>query len=139
MPQVGFGTWGVKDADVDTVIRAAVASGYRHFDCSPLYKNEKAVGDTLAALIGDGTLTRESIFLTSKLPPADACDRERTMHTARQTLRDLRVASLDLYLVHWPLCVLGPPPLCSGVRPALRLSSSGPTVQGSSPDQLRTQ
>ena len=105
MPLIGFGTWGVKPHDIDGSLRAAVAAGYRLFDLAPVYGNEKAVGRTLSALVAEGRITRESIFLTSKVPPADACDRQRLLAKVRQTLADLQTAYLDLYHVHWPFCV----------------------------------
>ena len=116
MPQVGFGTWGIKARDVDLSVRAAVDAGYRLFDCAPVYKNEKAVGETLAALIAERRLTRDAVFIASKVPPADACDRQQLLATARQTLADLQTSFLDLYLVHWPFCVRNgsptwPPPM----------------------------
>ena len=105
MPLIGLGTWGVKSHDIDHSLRTAVSAGYRLFDLAPVYNNEKAVGKTLSALISEGAITRENIFLTSKVPPADACDRERLLSKVRQTLQDLQTSYLDLYLVHWPFCV----------------------------------
>ena len=116
MPMIGFGTWGIARRDIDVSLRAAVAAGYRLFDLAPVYKNEAAVGETLTALISHGVVTRADLFLTSKAPPAVACDRSELMSTVRQTLKDVRTPYLDLYLVHWPFCVRNgsptwPPPL----------------------------
>ena len=116
MPQIGFGTWGVKPRDVDASLRAAVAAGYRLFDLAPVYNNQKAVGDTLSALQAEGAVTRDQIFLTSKVPPLDACAPGGVEASARQTLRDVQTSYLDLLLVHWPFCVRNgsptwPPPL----------------------------
>ena len=113
MDSVGFGTWGIHSRDINATLRAAVAAGYRTFDCSPLYKNEKAVGNTLASLMSEGVIKRRDVFLTSKVPPTDACSRNRTFKMLRQTLRDLRTTHIDLYLVHWPFCkiVVEDPPL----------------------------
>ena len=116
MPQVGFGTWGVKPRDVDTSLRAAVAAGYRLFDLAPVYNNQKAVGETLRALQAEGAVTRDQLFLTSKVPPLDACAPGGVEASARQTLRDVQTSYLDLLLVHWPFCVRNgsptwPPPL----------------------------
>ena len=116
MPQVGFGTWGVKPRDVDTSLRAAVAAGYRLFDLAPVYNNQKAVGETLRVLQAEGAVTRDQLFLTSKVPPLDACAPGGVEASARQTLRDVHTSYLDLLLVHWPFCVRNgsptwPPPL----------------------------
>ena len=130
MPLIGFGTWGVKSHDIDHSLRTAVSAGYRLFDLAPVYNNEKAVGKTLSALISEGAITRENIFLTSKVPPADACDRERLLSKVRQTLQDLQTSYLDLYLVHWPFCVRNdsptwPPPMAyqMGYSPQQLLST----------------
>lgn len=116
MPQIGFGTWGVHKRDVDTSLRAAIAAGYRLFDLAPVYNNEKEIGQTLGALQAEGVVVRKDLFLTSKVPPADACDPGLVRAKLDQTLRDLRTEYLDLYLVHWPFCVRPgapswPPPL----------------------------
>jgi len=116
MPQIGFGSWGVRPREVPLALRTAVASGYRLFDLAPVYNNEAAVGDTLAALQAEGAVTRSDLFLTSKVAPADACDSERLRAAVRRTLHDLRTEYLDLYLVHWPFYVRPgapswPPPL----------------------------
>ena len=113
---LGFGTWGIKAQDVDTSIRAAASAGYRLFDLAPVYNNERAVGDVLTALYSEGTLSRRSIFLTSKVPPTHACSRTRILEQVHETLQNLRTTYLDLYLVHWPFCVRNdsptwPPPI----------------------------
>ena len=116
MPALGFGTWGIQAPDIDASLRAAVSAGYRLFDLAPVYNNERAVGDSLSALFEEGVLTRDSIFLTSKVPPTHACSRSRILAQVRETLRNLHTAYLDLYLVHWPFCVRNdsptwPPPI----------------------------
>ncbi|EOD24731.1 hypothetical protein EMIHUDRAFT_226529 [Emiliania huxleyi CCMP1516] len=110
MPQIGFGTWGLQPQEVSTAIRAAVAAGYRSFDCAPVYQNERQVGETLSALIAEGVVTRSELFITSKVPPADACSQHRTERALRQSLHDLRTGYVDLYLIHWPFCVRSPEP-----------------------------
>ena len=118
MPLVGFGTLGLKVREVEPSLRAAVAAGYRHFDLAPVYQNEAAVGETLTRLTtGSGrTVSRADLFLTSKVPPLIACDRQALLDACRKTLSDLQTSYLDLYLVHWPFCVRNgsptwPPPL----------------------------
>ena len=45
----------------------ALSCGYRHFDCAEAYLNEKEVGEGLKSKIQDGTVTREEVFVTSKV------------------------------------------------------------------------
>ena len=102
MPQVGLGTWKSKPGEVKAAVKAAVKHGYRHIDCAAIYKNEHEVGDALAELFAEGVVTREELWITSKLwndfhAPGDvasACDK---------TLEALRITHLDLYLIHWPV------------------------------------
>jgi len=116
MPAIGFGTWGLKPGDVDAALRAAVGTGYRLFDLAPVYNNQREAGATLAALQAEGAVRRNELFLTSKVPPAEACEAGSLEQSARRTLRELQTPYLDLLLVHWPFCVRNgsptwPPPM----------------------------
>lgn len=42
---------------------------YSHFDCAPVYLNEKAIGTVLKEWIDSGKVKREDLFITTKLPP----------------------------------------------------------------------
>ena len=42
--------------------------GYRHLDCAAIYRNERAVGSAIKQLIVEGTVTREDLFVASKVP-----------------------------------------------------------------------
>ncbi|MGM0634305.1 MAG: aldo/keto reductase [Pseudomonadota bacterium] len=102
MPMLGLGTW---KADEDTVYRAvteAVRAGYRHIDCAAIYGNEKAIGRALADLFREGVVSREDLWITSKL--WNNAHKERDVRPAlKRTLSDLGLDSLDLYLIHWPV------------------------------------
>ena len=61
-------------------------------------------------------MRRNELFLTSKVPPAEACEAGSLEQSARRTLRELQTPYLDLLLVHWPFCVRNgsptwPPPM----------------------------
>ena len=73
----------------------ALEAGYRHIDTATAYHNESGIGKALAS----STLARESIFVTTKLPP-DHAGRER--RTLEESLSKLGVDYVDLWLVHWP-------------------------------------
>uniref|UniRef100_A0A803NTR3 NADP-dependent oxidoreductase domain-containing protein n=1 Tax=Cannabis sativa TaxID=3483 RepID=A0A803NTR3_CANSA len=74
--------------------------GYRHFDTAKIYGSEPAVGNALMEAISDRRVEREDLFVTSKLWGSDHHD---PVSGLKQTLRNLSMEYLDLYLVHWPV------------------------------------
>ncbi|CAB3373312.1 Hypothetical predicted protein [Cloeon dipterum] len=102
IPVLGLGTWKSKPGEVKAAVEAAISAGYRHIDCSPVYENEAEVGDAIAAKIKDGTVTREKLYIVSKLWQTyhEPDDVEAGL---KVTLKDLQVEYLDLYLMHFPI------------------------------------
>ena len=45
----------------------AITAGYRHIDCAFAYGNEEEVGAGIKQKIDDGTVTRNDLFITSKV------------------------------------------------------------------------
>ena len=95
IPVVGFGTWQITGQTCVDAVGAALRAGYRHLDTATMYRNEAQVG---AAWQGSG-VPREEIFLTTKLPPAQAGQARRVL---QQSLHGLGTDHVDLWLVHWP-------------------------------------
>jgi len=108
MPAIGLGTFGSDHADPEAVaeaVRGAYEAGYRHFDCAAVYGNEPRIGHVFRELLESGA-RRESVWVTSKLWN----DRHDQVEAAcRQSLADLQLDYLDLYLVHWPFPNWHPP------------------------------
>jgi diketogulonate reductase-like aldo/keto reductase len=103
MPAIGLGTFGsdhVSPAQVAEAVKGAAAAGYRHFDCASVYGNENAVGASFQAIVESG-VKREELWITSKLWN-DKHGENDVIAQCRQSLTDLRLGYLDLYLVHWP-------------------------------------
>ncbi|MEO8592284.1 MAG: aldo/keto reductase [Candidatus Solibacter sp.] len=110
MPAIGLGTFGsdhVNAAQIADAVRGAAAAGYRHFDCASVYRNEDQVGAVFSELTGGG-ISREELFVTSKLWN-DKHAEEDVIPSFRQSLADLRLDYLDLYLIHWPFPNFHPP------------------------------
>ena len=95
MPLLGFGTWQIENEDAPRATTTALELGYRHIDTATGYENEAGIGSALASC----GLERDSIFITTKLPP-DHIGRER--QTIEESLTKLGVEHVDLWLVHWP-------------------------------------
>lgn len=101
MPTVGLGTWQMTDpADIERAITSAIELGYRHIDTAYIYGNEKDIGRVLRKLFESGTIKREELFITSKLWNAFHGNVQKALEN---TLRDLQLEYLDLYLIHWPV------------------------------------
>lgn len=105
MPALGAGTFGsdhVDPGEMAAAVRDAIAVGYRHIDCARVYSNEAEIGVVLEEVLSSGLLTREDLWITGKLwndmhGPGDV------LVSLAETLRDLRLDFVDLFLIHWPL------------------------------------
>lgn len=95
MPLVGLGTWSLTGPAGRRAIADALEIGYRHIDTATAYGNQREVGAALA----DSGIARAEIFLTTKCPPENV---GREQETLEESLEQLGVDYVDLWLVHWP-------------------------------------
>ena len=110
MPAIGLGTFGsdhVVASEVAAAVEGAAAVGYRHFDCASVYGNEAQIGYALQK-VWRTSIRREQVWITSKLWN-DKHGENEVIRSCKQSLADLRLDYLDLYLVHWPFPNFHPP------------------------------
>ncbi len=103
IPAIGLGTFGSDRFSGESIAAAVLGAaevGYRHFDCAAVYGNEHLVGESLQAIMRGG-VKREDLWITSKLWN-DKHAPEDVIPACKQSLRDLKLDYLDLYLIHWP-------------------------------------
>ena len=98
IPQLGFGVFQVKPEECVAAVRRALEIGYRHIDTAEMYGNEKEVGQA----IRESGLDPSEVFVTSKLNNGFHA-RDDALKAFDQTMDDLGLEQLDLFLVHWPL------------------------------------
>lgn len=102
MPLVGYGVFRVPEGDdLAEAVKTAIAKGYRSIDTAQVYRNEESVGRGIRAAIVEGLVTREELFITSKVWN-DGLSYEETLAAYDSSLEKIGLDYLDLYLVHWP-------------------------------------
>ncbi|GJN02795.1 hypothetical protein PR202_ga20181 [Eleusine coracana subsp. coracana] len=107
MPAVGLGTAShpFVAEDVRAGVLSALEIGYRHIDTAALYASERVVGEAMAEAVQHGIVaSREELFVTSKVW-CTQCHPELVLPSLRESLLNLQLEYVDLYLVHWPMAV----------------------------------
>src|ERR1043166_7078854 len=97
IPAIGLGTMTLRENECVDTVSAALRAGYRHLDTAQMYGNEREVGEGMRA----SGVAREDVFLTTKIwhNRLAAGDLERSLD---ESLTRLKLASVDLLLIHWP-------------------------------------
>ncbi|HZJ88462.1 MAG TPA: aldo/keto reductase, partial [Sphaerochaeta sp.] len=85
-------------------VAEALEVGYRNIDCASVYGNEREIG----AVLAQSKIARQELWITSKVWN-DSHGKANVIKSAKQSLKDLGVSYLDLYLVHWPFPNYHPP------------------------------
>lgn len=104
MPTIGLGLWKLPEQSVTSTVVDAVAAGYRHLDSAADYGNESAVGEGLRQVLKTMDVTRDDLWVTSKL--WNTFHRPQHVRAAcERSLKDLGLDCLDLYLIHFPIAL----------------------------------
>ncbi|KAE8158764.1 NADP-dependent oxidoreductase domain-containing protein [Aspergillus tamarii] len=102
IPALGLGTWQSAPGEVEKAVSHAISVGYRHIDGAFCYQNEEEVGKGIKEALASGKVKREDLFVTTKL----WCTyHSRVEEALNQSLKNLGLDYVDLYLMHWPLAM----------------------------------
>jgi len=104
MPAVGLGLWKIPRADTAGLVAEAIRAGYRHLDAACDYGNEAEAGEGIRQALAGGACRRDELWVTSKLWNTYH-DPRHVRPAVERSLRDLGLAELDLYLVHFPIAL----------------------------------
>lgn len=108
IPKLGFGTafkirngceGEISELGFKELLQEAIELGCIHIDCAPLYGTQTLVGQVLENSLQ--ALTRSELFITSKLP-VNMMRQDLIEKSLKRTLKELKIAYLDLFLIHGP-------------------------------------
>ncbi|CAH1415026.1 unnamed protein product [Lactuca virosa] len=105
MPVIGMGTATLTACsdEVKVAVIEAIKMGYRHFDTAALYQTENPVGEAIRDALRLGLInSRSELFITTKLW-CNSTERLLVIPAMKESLRNLGLEYVDLYLIHWPL------------------------------------
>ncbi|WP_191562179.1 aldo/keto reductase [Metabacillus idriensis] len=103
MPWLGLGVFKVEEGpELVNAVKTAIKLGYRSIDTAAIYENEEGVGQGIREGIAEAGISREDLFVTSKVWNADL-GYESTISAYETSLAKLGLDYLDLYLIHWPV------------------------------------
>ena len=104
MPIEGFGVFQVPDAAVcEQAVYDAIKTGYRLIDTAQVYMNEAAVGKAVHRAIADGLVSREELFVTTKLWVSNMKTEDGAYASLKESLAKLDMEYIDLILIHQPM------------------------------------
>jgi diketogulonate reductase-like aldo/keto reductase len=98
LPAIGLGTYGLRGDDGIASVVSAIQSGYRLIDTALNYENERTVGEAVRR----SGVDRAEIIVTTKLPGRHH-GYDETFASFNESLANLALDHVDLYLIHWPL------------------------------------
>ncbi|MBE5101574.1 MULTISPECIES: aldo/keto reductase [Priestia] len=103
MPGFGLGVFKVEEGpELVNAIKVAIKHGYRSIDTAAIYGNEEGVGQGIREGLKEAGISRENVFVTSKVWNADL-GYDATIAAYETSLKKLGLDYLDLYLIHWPV------------------------------------
>jgi diketogulonate reductase-like aldo/keto reductase len=101
LPAAGFGTLIPDPLATRQAVKAALETGFRHFDCAERYRNEQAIGEAMQEVFKAGAIKREDVFITTKLWNTNHRP-ERVRPAFDGSCRRLQIDTVDCYIIHTP-------------------------------------
>lgn len=102
IPAIGLGTWKGTESEIYSAVKCAIDFGYRHIDAAAIYGNEGGIGQAMEELLLQKKIKREDVFITSKLWNSYHLPKD-VLPAIKNSLANLKLDYLDLFLVHWPV------------------------------------
>jgi diketogulonate reductase-like aldo/keto reductase len=115
IPKIGFGTWKIGggshpnpklDPVSSAALRAALETGYTHFDTAEAYAGGHAE-ELIGRALRETDTRREDVFITTKVSP-EHLKYDKVLKACERSLRRLGTEYIDLYLIHWPTLGMKP-------------------------------
>ena len=97
MPILGLGMFSLSDSQAENSTYWALKAGFRLIDTARIYGNEAAVGRGLRRAIDEGIVTREEVFITTKMWISDFSNGDAAVDAS---LQRLGVDYIDLMILH---------------------------------------
>lgn len=97
MPILGLGMFSLSDSQAENSTYWALKAGFRLIDTARIYGNEAAVGRGLKRTIDEGIVTREEVFITTKMWTSDFSNGDAAVDAS---LQRLGVDYIDLMILH---------------------------------------
>ncbi|MBR5620738.1 MAG: aldo/keto reductase, partial [Clostridia bacterium] len=97
MPILGIGMFSLSNAEAENSTYWALKAGFRLIDTARIYGNEAAVGRGLQRAIDEGIVTREEVFITTKMWTSDFGNGDAAIDAS---LKRLGVDYIDLMILH---------------------------------------
>ena len=97
MPILGIGTYALSSEQAENSVYWALRDGYRLIDTARIYGNEDGVGRGIRRAIEEGYVTREDIFVTTKMWTSDFGNGDAAIDAS---LQRLGLDYIDLMILH---------------------------------------
>ena len=97
MPILGIGTFALSSEEAENSVYWALRDGYHLIDTARIYGNEDGVGRGIRRAIEEGYVTREDIFVTTKMWTSDFGNGDAAIDAS---LERLGLDTIDLMILH---------------------------------------